>query len=328
MSATGLAEKIPLPAAADAGADLDASGTVADAGEAKTKAPSIDRTLAVDLLFTSMGAHETPPDCADANEAIHCLIDARYAKDDDARLLARKLFDLDGSVAGVDPEQNMDGGYRGILHLVPVLPTGASRVHLARVVSSFEDYEKFFAALEARGNAKVAYRWRAIALRFFRSVKARTPSAYAHGWTISYNVDGSLNGTDVSVRETMFHELFHTNDGAHGTKDDLWSEHALGPAYDKIVHECGPRTACLAKYAPNDTKVKGGTYYAFQPGNDVREYAAEMAIRYYKEQRGVLGLGPVIKPSFKCTGAINGASYKAVVDEFFGGIDLTPACTN
>ena len=241
-------------------------------------------------------------------------------------MIADAMYRKTGSVAGVVREHVMDGGYRGMLHLVPVLPVGADRVHLERVSASLDDYDKFFAALEQTGNHKVAYRWRDLELRFFRSVKARTPSAYANGWTVAYNVDGSLNHTDTSVRETMFHEIFHLNDGAHGEKGDDWSDELLEPTYEKIVAQCKTSTTCLAKFAPNDTKVKGGTYYAFQPGNDVREYAAELAVRYYKEERGLLGMGPVVKMPFKCTGADNEKSWNAMVVEFFGGIDLTPSC--
>ena len=48
-----------------------------------------------------------------------------------------------------------------------------------------------------------------------------------------------------------------------------------------------PKAKCLAPFAPNDTKVRAtGTYYAFQPNNGdaVHEYAAELAVRYFKEQ--------------------------------------------
>ena len=282
---------------------------------------------AIDLLYTSMNRGETPPACNDASgDPIGCLLDARYASDEQAHEMARAIYRKTGSVAGVVREHVMDGGYRGMLHLVPVLPVGAERVHLERVAESLDDYDAFFGALEQKGNQKVAYRWRDLALRFFRSVKARTPSAYASGWTVAYNVDGSLNHSGTSVRETMFHEIFHLNDSAHGESGDDWSDKLLGPTYEKIVAQCKASTPCLAKFAPNDTKVKGGTYYAFQPGNDVREYAAELAVRYYKEQRGVLGMGPVVKTPFKCTGAENEKSWNAMVAEFFGGIDLTPTC--
>lgn len=288
---------------------------------------SITTAQALDLFYTSLGKAETPPACdASAEGPIYCLLDARYAGDERAHITAGALYRKTGSVAGVEREHVMDGGYRGRIHIVPVLPIDDERVHLERVANALYDYDGFFAELERRGNAHVSYRWRDLALRFFRSVKARTPSAYALGWTVAYNVDGSLNKTDASVRETLFHEIFHLNDAAHGTTKESWSDRTLADAYAAIVKKCGIDTACLSKFAPNDTKVKGGTYYAFQPGNDVGEYAAELAVRYYKEQRGALGLGPLVKPAFKCTGAVNAKSWNAMVSEFFGEIDLTASC--
>ena len=55
------------------------------------------------------------------------------------------------------------------------------------------------------GGDEQLYRWRPITLRFFRSVAARTPSAYADSWTVAYNLVGSLNKSADSVRETFFH---------------------------------------------------------------------------------------------------------------------------
>ena len=127
------------------------------------------------------------------------------------------------------------------------------------------------------------YRWRGSTLQFVRSVGKRTPSAYAIGWTITYNVVGSLLTSERGVRETLFHELFHLNDFDHGD----WSQKTLAEDYEAIVKKCGTKSKCLAPFAPNDTKVRAtGTYYAFQPNNGdaVHEYAAELAVRYFKEQ--------------------------------------------
>ena len=72
----------------------------------------------------------------------------------------------------------------------------------------------------------------------------------------------------------------------------------------------------------------GGTYYAFQPnnGNGVHEYAAELAVRYWKEHLEMLDKGKLAKPAFKCGGPENARSWKALVDEFFAGRDLVPGC--
>jgi hypothetical protein len=155
-------------------------------------------------------------------------------------------------------------------------------------------------------------------------VDKHTPSAFATSWTILYNVEGSLmNGAD-GVRETLWHELFHLNDEQHGD----WSGKTLRSDYAAIVKTCGASTRCLAPYAPNDTVVRGGTYYAFQPNNGdaVHEYAAELAVRYYKEQTEMRARGKLKRRAFKCGPAENARSWQALVDEFFAGRDLVPAC--
>jgi len=86
-------------------------------------------------------------------------------------------------------------------------------------------------------------------------------------------------------------------------------------------------TPCLAPYAPNHTTVRGGTYYAFQPGNGVWEYAAELAVRYYREHRVILGMQKTgDRKPFKCGPEPNPTTWKLLADEFFGGVDLVPAC--
>jgi len=85
---------------------------------------------------------------------------------------------------------------------------------------------------------------------------------------------------------------------------------------------------CLAPYAPNSTMVRGGTFYAFQPnnGNGVHEYAAELALRYFKEQTEMAHSKQLSKAAFKCGPAENARAWVALVDEFFAGQDLVPAC--
>jgi len=263
----------------------------------------------------------TPASCTD----IPCLLEAAYAKDPKAKALALAIYADNGSVAGVGPDEIMDGGYRGKIHLVPELPLGKYRAHLERMTYATKSIDEFFAKLFENQTVTPNYRWRSIQLRFVRSVGKRTPSAYAMGWLVEYNVEGSLLGSNAGVRETYFHELFHSNDGAHGD----WSGKALRKDYDAIVKKCpGVTIKCLAPYAPNDTPVRGGTYYAFQQnnGDGVHEYAAELAVRYWEEHMEILAKGKLAKKPFKCGAPENGRSWKALVDEFFGGRDLTPAC--
>jgi hypothetical protein len=220
-------------------------------------------------------------------------------------------------------DEMMDGGYRGKIHLVPQLPEGRYKRHRAWVTQAMDHIDTFFTGLELPSPAP--YRWRDLTFKFVRSVGKHTPSAYATSWTITYNVEGSLLTSEAGVEETMFHELFHLNDEAHGG----WSHKTLAKDYAAIVAKCGTSSRCLAPYAPNDTKVRAtGTYYAFQPdnGDGVHEYAAELAVRYWKEQREMAARGKLSHRAFKCGPAENSRAWKALVDEFFGGRDTVPAC--
>jgi hypothetical protein len=290
-------------------------------------APSINAKDALALLFLG-----NPPVAAktcggDDAKRIRCMLKVRFDGDTRAKELALKIYDMSGSVAGIERPHRMDGGWRGMIDLVPEPPMGRHRRHLEWLLASSEDHNDFFAKLSSQGKKKVSYRWQPIELKFFRSVGRTTPSAYANGWSIAWNVSGSLHKSAKSVRETMFHETFHLNDREHGG----WSRKTLTPAYEQIIAKCSSRgrklnTACLTPFAPNDTMVRGGTYYAFQPGNGVWEYAAELAIRYYEEHRSVLNGKPLRKRAFKCGPEPNASTWKLLVDEFFDGIDLVPPC--
>ncbi len=249
-------------------------------------------------------------------------LETAYAKDAKARALALALYDETGSIATVGPRETMDGGYRGLIELVPQLPTGKYRKHLQWTLTALRHIDGFFEALYAGSSATRNYRTDHLEFRFIRSLKKRTPSAYAVSWAIAYNVNGSLMTTAAKVEETLFHEIFHLNDGAHA-----WSQ-VLATDYDAIVAKCGTAVPCLAPYAPNTTKVRGGTYYAFQPnnGSGVGEYAAELAVRYWKEHRRILA-GQAVDAPFKCGPPENRRAWDALVTEFFGGRDLVPACS-
>ena len=254
---------------------------------------------------------------------------SRLRADPAAAEIALRLLDRDGVVVDVEGAHRMDGGFRGQIAIVPALPTGAERAHLAWADAAFHDYDDLFAALAPRAphEQPVSYRFHAISLRYFRSVGRTTPSAYASAdaradgfdFSIAYNVDGSLMTSATAVRETLFHEIFHLNDEAHGD----WSARALKPIFDAIVAKCAARTACLAPYAPSTTMVRGGTYYAFYPGNGVGEYGAELALRYYREQRAVVHGERLGGAPFKCGPKENARAWGAIVDEMFGGIDRT-----
>ena len=249
------------------------------------------------------------------------LIEQRFAKDAKAQTIAVALYKDLETIVDVGADEEMDGGFRGKIHLVPELPIKSYRKQLEWVAASLHAIDGFFAKLDP----KPKYRWRGLELKFVRSVGKRTPSAYATGWTITHNVSGSLLTSERGVRETYFHELFHLNDFDHGD----WSAKTLGKDYAAIVKKCGTKSKCLAPYAPNDTKVKAtGTYYAFQQNNGdaVHEYAAELAVRYFKEQSEMATNQKLSRPAFKCGPAENARAWKSLVDEFFAGHDLVPAC--
>jgi hypothetical protein len=274
-----------------------------------------ERTCGVDRVADRVA------DRAADNDRTRCRIRALlghvYDGDATAQRTALDLYERSGTVAGLLPEQDMDGAYRGQLHLVPHLPVGNDAKHLRFAADALLDFDDFFARL----GAPVRFRWRPLGLRFFESVKRKTPSAFAVGWTVSYNVRGSLFVSAAAVRETFFHEIFHLNDQSRGH----WSLTALGDVYRAIVARCGMNRACLKPYAPDHIVVRGGTYYAFMPDNGVTEYAADVARRYYVEQRALLH-GQQVKQPFKCGPPENARAWQLVVDEFFGGIDRVPAC--
>jgi hypothetical protein len=319
-------------ASTNAGASADA-GATANSDSSPSPSPSFDEVLSV--LYpdhVDMSAISTAcPLSIPAEARIRCLYDQRYKGDTKAAGIAHELFVKWQIVAGVEVAHTMDGGYRGMIKIEPAVPVGENRKHLEWVAGAFRDFDTFFAELEklriTSGASSGAaypkpYRFHPITMRFMRSVApARTPAAYAHDWTVAYNFVGTLNINPDMVRETMFHEIFHLNDAAHGE----WSRTALSSVFDFVAHKCGTSIPCLAPYTPNETIVRGGTYYSFQPGNGVLEYGAELALRYYREQRAALRSLPKVKP-FKCGPPENARAWNAIRDEFFGGVDAVPAC--
>jgi hypothetical protein len=270
----------------------------------------------------------------EARESVRCLIEARYAEDEQAQKLAVELWQRYETLVGVEKAYTAEVGWRGVIDFVPELPVGKYREHLVWTAAALEELDRVMTGLQEAASAssdeaaaRFDYRWKGLRLRFFRSVERTTPSAYAQGWTVAYNVVGSLLKSESGVRETMVHEIFHLNDDAHGD----WSIATLEELHESLIARCtpkgetAPKSSCLKPYAPGSTKVKGGTYYAFQPGNDVREYAAELAVRYFQEQRAALD-GKTVKKPFKCGPEENAQAWSLFIDEFFAGVDLLPPC--
>ena len=321
VDASADASEVPAAEPRDAAA-LEVDALPAPTFEELLRVLFADRTSTAPILAAC-------PATLPGDARVRCLYDERYKGDPKAAAIAHELYVKWRVVAGVEVAHTMDGGYRGMIRIEPAVPVGENRHHLEWVASAIRDFDTFFAELH-EASAVVSsttsaspkpYRFQPLTLRFMRSVAARTPAAYAHDWEVAYNFVGTLNISADAVRETMFHEVFHLNDAAHGS----WSPGALGSVFDAVVKRCGTAISCLGPYTPNDTIVRGGTYYSFQPGNGVMEYAAELALRYYREQRAVLRSLPKVKP-FKCGPPENARAWALVRDEFFGGVDAVAPC--
>jgi hypothetical protein len=288
------------------------------AGE--TRAEAAERVLFLATHLRTTELRRICPATLDEDRRVRCLVAHRYEDEPEARELALTLLQETGSLAGLLPEETTEDGRGEKVHLLPARPVGPNREHLVWVIAACRDYKRVLEGLSSHG--PVTFRDRPVDFRFFYSAKGRMPSAFAATRNIGYNLYGAVNVSEDTVRDTLFHELFHLNDGWHGE----WSRVALTPIYDRIVGRCGKRRACLSPYAPTDTLL-GGTYYAFAPKGGVREYAAEVALRYYRENRLVLQGKPLPVRPFKCGPSENRQAWDLLAAEFFGGVDRTPSCS-
>lgn len=254
---------------------------------------------------------------------VDCLLRIRFTEDPEALELARRLHAATGLVAGVEPSRVMDDGdYRGRVHVEPALPIGPSRRHLQWILDSLGWLAQVLDELQGRSVEPVKFPKRPRGLRFCTTTNTTTPSAYVLDGVITYNLRGELNTSTENVFETLVHELFHVSDG----RDDEWSKKTLTAEYESIRRRCGVDAGCLSAYAPHETRVDGGVFYAFHPTSDVREYGAEPAARYVREQRLRMLAPERAGPAFKCLAPENLAAWRAIGQEFFGSVDLVPPC--
>jgi hypothetical protein len=324
------APRAPTTSAPPAVATASTTATAVEAIPAPS-APSADDTRRGEEVERALffATHHKPDALREAcpttlalDARARCLIDLRYEDDADSRKLARAFFDETGNLPGLLREEEADGVRGTKVKLLPARPIGANRLHLVWVASAFRDYRSTLAALSDRAPGhQLRFRDRPVEIRFFYSEGARSPSAFAAGKALGYNLRGAVNVTEDAVRDTLFHELFHLNDGW----DDTWSVRVLEPTYRAIVARCAGKRACLAPHAPTETTLEGA-YYSFSPGSSVREWAAEIALRYYREQRVALRSEGPRAPAFKCLATVNHDAWTLLVDEFFAGVDLTPPC--
>ncbi|MFO0663549.1 MAG: hypothetical protein U0174_06335 [Polyangiaceae bacterium] len=245
-----------------------------------------------------------------------------WSADPEANRITLTLFERFGVRSDTEREHMMDGGFRGKIHIVPAEPIGPERHHLEWIKSSYEKTDAWMKQM-ASLSPKHRYRTTPIALKFFISENRTTPSAYAIDWSIAYNFRGSLLQTEAGVHETFVHETFHLNDQAH----DDWSSRTMSELYRRIRTRCGTKSTCYAPYSPGTTMVRGGTYYAFHADNDVREYAAELMVRFYKEADAIFRGAPLPRTAkFKCGPEENKLAWEGFVNEFWDGKDPIPGC--
>jgi hypothetical protein len=259
-----------------------------------------------------------PPEHAD------CLLRLRLAADPLALALARALYTKASTLVGPDIRGSVDG-YRGgdDIDLIPAWPIGEERRHLKWLDESLDAFDTLLSALGARAARAVTFNARPRAFAFFRTATPAFPSAYYSDEAIRYNLDGLLHTNARNVRETLFHELFHMNDAQRAD----WSTRALAEVFESILSRCGDDHDCLAPFAPHESLAPDGTFYAFDTRTgSVREYGAELALRYFVEHETIVERSMSVDAPFKCLTPENGAAWALLADEFFGGADLTPEC--
>jgi len=295
------------------------------ANEGPSTSPSVMGRARLRSLMMPGGVEDICDEHEREELFVDCLLDHQFGSDPDALALARKVASEHGIVLGSEsPRVMQDGDYRGRVVVESAVPVGTDRQHLEILLRVFEETDRIFGAIADRASSPVTFVVKPRAVRFFRTANTTTPSAYALDGVISYNLRGELWTSLDSVVETFVHELFHLSDAAHGR----WSERALRPTYERILAQCRDDQECLDRYAPYETKVDGGVYYAFHPTSDVREYAAELAARYFREQKRQLDQGSKedVGATFKCQAPENEVAWRSLADEFFGGLDLVPEC--
>ncbi len=259
---------------------------------------------------------------------IECLLQLRFGSEPETLALARALYFDKKTPIGVEMHTSVDG-YRGErVALFPALPVGEHRHHLEWLNAGLERFDAFFERLNERASRPIAFEPRPQGFVFFTTDGPSYPSAYCSDGLIAYNLLGPLHAERDEMHDTLFHELFHINDARHG-QPSYWSVQKLDGLYQRILTRCADDHECLERYSPHPTIVPQGTFYAFDHRTgDVREYAAELALRYFREHEAVLAGTPLAQEPFKCQSEENALSWREVVDEFFGGVDLIPECPN
>ena len=159
------------------------------------------------------------------------------------------------------------------------------------------------------------FRTRPYALRFYRTESRSFPSAWAQDGVVGLQRRGPLHQDGADIGAVLFHELFPPQrSGARALVGARARRRLRGHP-----SRCGNDERCLEPFAPDDVRVDGGTYYALdETTNDVREYAADLALRWLREHRALLRGDPLEDALFRCKTPENAEAWRLVVDEFFG----------
>ncbi len=275
--------------------------------------------LATHLRTTDL--REACPVTMEEVPRIRCLISLRYADEVESKKLALSLYEETGSLAGLLPEETNQDSKGHKVRLKPARPIGKNKVHLEWILGAMREYARFFQELDKRKKTPLVMRDRPLDFRFFYTEEGGTPSAFAVGRNIGYNLNGTLNVHDEAVRDTLFHEIFHLND----VWQDNFSARVLAPIEARILATCKNNVKCLSQYAPTDTTMNGKPY-AFTDGGSGKEYAAELALRYFREQRLMMDGKPLPIAAFKCGPPENKDAMGLMIEVFFGGVDLVADC--
>jgi len=307
----------PLPPAASASAQTPVPTPPTHPGRPE----AAERVLFLATHLRTTDLREACPVTLDEVPRVHCLISLRYADENESKKLALTLYEETGSLAGLLPEETNQDSKGKKIQLKPARPIGRNKEHLQWILEAMREYARFLQELKTRAKRPVLMQDRPLDFRFFYTEEGGTPSAFAVGRNIGYNLNGTVNVHAEAVRDTLFHEIFHLND----VWQDNFSARLLAPIEMRILERCKGNVKCLASYAPTDTTMNGKPY-AFIDGGSGKEYAAELALRYFREQRLMIDGKPLPIPAFKCGPAENQEAMTLIIDTFFGGVDLVPAC--
>lgn len=285
------------------------------------RAEAAERVLFLATHLRTTDLREACPVSLDEVPRIRCLISLRYADEKESKQLALTLYAETGSLAGLLPEETNQDGKGKKIQLKPARPIGRNKEHLKWIVDAMREYARFLQELSKRQTKPIVMQDRPLDFRFFYTEEGGTPSAFAVGRNIGYNLNGTVNVHEEAVRDTLFHEIFHLND----VWQDNFSARVLAPIEARILATCKGSVKCLEPYAPTDTTMNQKPY-AFIDGGKGKEYAAELALRYFREQRLMIDGKPLPIPAFKCGPPENKEAMALLVDAFFGGVDLVPEC--